>query len=78
MITKSIHQGLNPSGGTIDGMQEDAWTSSSAIGTFNNYRAKRDGRNPSTGARGSSKYGISMVHKTNIGSLADSDGQLIY
>lgn len=41
-------------------------------------RAKRDGRNPATGARTSRPFGLSMVFITGYAPLVDGDGNPIY
>lgn len=56
--------------GQVDATQEGAQEGSGSIGFFGMRRVKRDGRNPSTGARTSRKYGLSIIHSTGIAPLA--------
>lgn len=48
-----------------------------SIGGFSLVRSKRQGRNPSTGARTSRKYGLAMIFDTGIPSMANFDGSPI-
>ena len=51
-------------GALIDKEQYDQWTLSASTGAIGFRREKRDGRNPSTGARGSRKSGQTVTFLT--------------
>lgn len=56
----------------------DPTESTMSIGVFGMRRTKRDGRNPSTGARTSRRYGLSMFFRTGYASLVGTDDQPLY
>lgn len=62
----------------VDPLQYDPTKSNISIGGFAMRRDKRDGRNPSTGARTSKKYGLSIGFLTGLNPLSNSDNQPIY
>lgn len=51
-------------GAFIDKEQNDQWRAEASTGAIGFRREKRDGRNPSTGARGSSKSGQTITFLT--------------
>lgn len=56
----------------------DPTSATASIGNLAMGRSTRDGRNPAVGARGSKRYGLSMIFKTEILPLHDSANQPIY
>lgn len=66
------------SAGTIDASQADPIEMTSSIGNLGFKRAKRDGRNPSTGARTTRKFWSYIHYQYGIAPLVGSDGQPIY
>lgn len=48
-----------------------------SVGAIAFYRAKRQGRNPSTGARTSRKYGLATGFDTGLKTLSDFNGNPI-
>lgn len=62
----------------VTAAEYDPTEANMSIGGLAMRRAKRDGRNPSTGARTSKKFGISMLFSTSILPLNDSENQPIY
>lgn len=58
--------------------QYDPTTIVQSIGGMAMRRAKRSGRNPQTGARTSTRYGLAMVFDTNIEPLATSKSLPLY
>jgi hypothetical protein len=51
-------------GAFIDKVQNDQWRTEASTGAIGFRREKRDGRNPSTGARGSRKSGQTITFLT--------------
>lgn len=62
----------------IDREQFDPYGTVQSIGFFSLKRAKRDGRNPATGARTSRKYGISNLFTTGFAPLTTGTNTPIY
>lgn len=62
----------------VDPLQYDPTKSFISIGGIAMRRDKRDGRNPSTGARTSKRYGLSTTFLTGLAPLSNSDNQPIY
>ena len=48
-----------------------------SVGAIGFYRAKRQGRNPSTGARTSRKYGLATGFDTGLKTMSDFNGNPI-
>lgn len=76
MITSKIQS--QQSEATVDPLQYDPTEANMSIGWVAMRRSKRDGRNPSTGARTSKPYGLSMVFETGIPALYNSLSEPIY
>lgn len=68
----------NQSSITVTTDEFDPTESSMSIGVWGMRRTKRDGRNPSTGARTSRRYGLSMFFRTGYPSLVGTDNQPLY
>ncbi len=64
--------------GSVVSSEYDPTEAKMSIGYTGMKRSKRDGRNPSVGARGSRRYGLSMVFLTLISPLNSSTNQPIY
>lgn len=64
--------------GTVDLAQNDNTSANMSIGYMGMKRAKRNGRNPVTGARTSRKYGISILFLTGIAPLTNSNNYPLY
>ena len=62
MIT--IFKAQSQLGAFIDKEQSDQWAFDASTGAIGFRREKRDGRNPSTGARGSRKSGQTITFLT--------------
>lgn len=65
-------------GTKITPAENDTTESSGSLGTFGMRRAKRDGRNPSTGARTSKKNGLTMTFITGYLPLQAGSENPIY
>lgn len=63
---------------TLTANQYDPTTIVQSIGSMGMKRPKRQGRNPSTGARTSTRYGLAMVFDTGIEPLATSKSLPLY
>lgn len=63
---------------TLTANQYDPATIVQSIGGMGMKRPKRSGRNPSTGARTSTRYGLAMVFDTGIEPLATSKSLPLY
>lgn len=75
----SIIQSIANNASGVDAVQYDSTSASISVGGLAmQKRAKRDGRNPSTGARTSRKYGISTVFDIEVGPLNDILNAPIY
>lgn len=68
---------VNPAG-TINPAQDDNWSAQPTLGGIVMQRAKRNGRNPSTGEKRSRKYGLSMVYETGYPALSNTESNPIY
>lgn len=64
--------------GTVDPAQADPIEMVSSIGNIGFSRAKRDGRNPSTGARTSRKFWSYIHYAYGIAPLIGTNGEPIY
>lgn len=65
-------------GTKITPSEYDPTESSGAFGLYGMRRAKRDGRNPSTGSRTSRPYGLTMTFLTGFLPLQAGDALPIY
>lgn len=75
----SIIQSIANNASGVDAVQYDSTSASISVGGLAmKKRAKRDGRNPSTGARTSRKYGISTVFDIEVEPLNDILNAPIY
>ena len=61
----------------IDKEQNDQWALSASTGAIGFRREKRDGRNPSTGARGSRKSGQTITFLTGSKPLTTTENSQI-
>jgi hypothetical protein len=66
------------SGAVLRTTEYDSIGMASSIGLNAMQRVKRDGRNPSTGSRGSRKYGNSIIWLSGFAPYTDGSGILIY
>lgn len=60
-------------GAFIDKEQNDQWRTEASTGAIGFRREKRDGRNPSTGARGSRKSGQTITFLTGSKPLTTTE-----
>lgn len=60
--------------GKIFKTEEDSYDGIGSSGALGMRRSKRNGRNPSTSARNSKKYGLSMIYATGIPPLNNVEG----
>lgn len=63
---------------TVTAAEYDPTAANMSIGSMGMRRSKRKGRNPSVGARGSRRYGLTMVFETGIPALYNSSSEPIY
>ena len=61
----------------IMGEEVDRLWSIVSVGAIGFYRSKRQGRNPSTGARTSRKYGLATGFDTGLKTMSDFNGNPI-
>ena len=75
----STIQSISNNSAGVDAVQYDSTSAAISIGGLAmKKRAKRDGRNPSTGARTSRKYGLSTVFEIEVEPLNDILNTPIY
>lgn len=77
MISSQVNFAGVPSG-PLSPEEYDQWAVVAQTGGMTMSRTKRDGRNPSTGARGSRRYGQTITFITGLEPLTAVDGTLIY
>lgn len=69
---------INISGAQIQKQEFDRWGAQGGIGGFQFRREKREGRNPSSGARTSRKYGIATTFVTHYPPITNTEMNPIY
>ena len=63
--------------GQIFVSEEDSYDGNGSSGAIGMRRSKRKGRNPSTCARNSKRYGLSMIYATGIPPLHNAENTFI-
>ncbi len=76
MIFQTASRDANETG--VDASMADPTFTTTSTGTLSFKRAKRDGRNPSTGARTSRKFWSTFYWLEGILPLTQGNGEFIY
>ena len=77
MQTK-INVPLSSIAASVDVLQYDSTESTATTGGMAMSKAKRDGRNPSTGARGSRRYGQTITFITGLEPITTGENVNLY
>ena len=74
----SINASIASNNVDIDKAEADRYGFQQSTGTLGMRRAKREGRNPSTGARTTTPFGLSITYPTGLLPLSQGTGDPIY
>lgn len=77
-MVNTVATGLTQPAAVVDPAQYDITGIHAVTGGLAMSRHKRDGRNPSTGARGSRRYGQTITFITGLNPLSTIPGTFIY
>lgn len=77
MISRPIISLADPAGKVVTA-EYDQWEATAQTGGLTMRRTRRDGRNPSTGARGSRRYGQTITFITTLAPLTGTNAEFIY